>query len=133
MHHLLEGTLYVKIVPTTLPIPVDAPANRKHLSHLDGPPIKGPDGMRAANGKLIVQENGSGKFPRSRKWTRQVSLIKEGLNTPPSRACGRSSGLPRRGAASGVGANPNSLRNIANLARAAGGVAKRYSVTAKAE
>jgi hypothetical protein len=25
-------------------------------------PIKGPDGMRAANGKLIVAENGSGKI-----------------------------------------------------------------------
>ena len=25
-------------------------------------PIKGPDGMRAANGKLLVAENGSGKI-----------------------------------------------------------------------
>jgi hypothetical protein len=33
-------------------------------------PVKGPDGMRAASGKLIVAENGS------------VTVIKEELNTP---------------------------------------------------
>jgi len=26
-------------------------------------PVNGPDGMRAANGKLFLAENGGGKFP----------------------------------------------------------------------
>jgi hypothetical protein len=47
-------------------------------------PVKGPDGMRAANGKLIVAENGSGKISaivvngdRAR-----VTVLKDGLKTP---------------------------------------------------
>jgi hypothetical protein len=47
-------------------------------------PIKGPDGMRAANGKLIVAENGSGKISviTVHGDMASVTVIKEGLNTP---------------------------------------------------
>jgi hypothetical protein len=47
-------------------------------------PVKGPDGMRAANGKLLLAENGSGKISvitvNHDRGT--VTVIKEGLNTP---------------------------------------------------
>jgi hypothetical protein len=47
-------------------------------------PIKGPDGMRAANGKLLLAENASGKITaltvNGDKAT--VTVLKEGLNTP---------------------------------------------------
>jgi sugar lactone lactonase YvrE len=47
-------------------------------------PLKGPDGMRAAKGKLLVAENGSGKISvvtiQGDKGT--VTVIKEGLKTP---------------------------------------------------
>ena len=47
-------------------------------------PIKGQDGMRSANGKLIVAENGSGKISVITVNGDKVSvtLIMEGLNTP---------------------------------------------------
>ena len=46
-------------------------------------PIKGPDGMRAANGKLIVAENGSGKISvMTVNGDTAVTVIKDGLNTP---------------------------------------------------
>jgi hypothetical protein len=46
--------------------------------------VKGPDGMRAANGKLIVAENGSGKISvlTVNGDKASVTVIKEGLNTP---------------------------------------------------
>jgi hypothetical protein len=47
-------------------------------------PIKGPDGMRAANGKLFVAENGSGKISvlTVNGDKASVTVIKEGLKTP---------------------------------------------------
>jgi hypothetical protein len=47
-------------------------------------PVKGPDGMRAANGRLIVAENGGGKFPslRSIGDKASITVIKEGRKTP---------------------------------------------------
>ena len=47
-------------------------------------PIKGPDGMRAANGKLIVAENGSGQISviTVNGEKASVALIKDGLKTP---------------------------------------------------
>jgi hypothetical protein len=47
-------------------------------------PVKGPDGMRAANGKLIVAENASGKISALtvNGDKASVTVIKEGLNTP---------------------------------------------------
>src|SRR6202000_1085006 len=47
-------------------------------------PVKGPDGMRAANGKLLVAENGSGKISALTVNGDKASLtvLKDGLNTP---------------------------------------------------
>jgi DNA-binding beta-propeller fold protein YncE len=83
----LQGTLYVNNVMTNhiYRIPVDdagkpgAPVDIQ----LDRP-VKGPDGMRAANGKLLVAENGSGRISvisiDGNKGS--VTVIKEGLKTP---------------------------------------------------
>ncbi len=47
-------------------------------------PIKGPDGMRAANGKLFLTENGAGKIDMVtvNGETASVTVLKEGLATP---------------------------------------------------
>jgi hypothetical protein len=47
-------------------------------------PIKGPDGMRAANGKLFVAENGSGKITALTVTgdKARATVLKEGLDTP---------------------------------------------------
>jgi hypothetical protein len=52
--------------------------------HSPRQPIKGPDGMRSANGKLIVAENGSGKISviTVNGDKASVTVIIEGLNTP---------------------------------------------------
>ena len=55
-------------------------------------PVKGPDGMRAANGKLLVAENGSGKISviTVNGDKASVTVIKEGLeHADRSRARGR--------------------------------------------
>ncbi len=83
----LNGTLYVNnvIFNKLYRIPVDAAG--KPGTPVDiwmDQPVKGPDGMRAVNGKLIVAENGSGKISvltvSGDKAT--VTVIKEGLLTP---------------------------------------------------
>jgi len=83
----LNGTLYVNNVRSSkiYRVPVDAagkPAPAVEIT-LDQP-LRGPDGMRAANGKLLVAENGSGKISvitvTGDKGT--VTVIKEGLKTP---------------------------------------------------
>jgi hypothetical protein len=83
----LDGTLYVNnvIFNKLYRIPVDA--NGKPGDPIDiwmDQPVKGPDGMRAANGKLILAENASGKIAiltvNGDKAT--VTVIKDGLNTP---------------------------------------------------
>jgi hypothetical protein len=53
--------------------------------------IKGPDGMRAANGKLLVAENGSGKISviTVNGEKASVRVIKEGPRNQRSRARGR--------------------------------------------
>src|SRR3984893_4631821 len=61
----LDGVLYVNnvIFNKLYPIPVDA--SSKPGTPVDiwiDQPIKGPDGMRAANGKLLLAENGSGRI-----------------------------------------------------------------------
>jgi hypothetical protein len=83
----LNGTLYVNnvIFNKLYRIPVDA--SGKPGTPVDiwtDQPIKGPDGMRAANGKLIVAENGSGKISALavNGDKASVTVIKEGLNTP---------------------------------------------------
>jgi hypothetical protein len=47
-------------------------------------PVKGPDGMRAVHGKLLLAENGSGKIDviTVHGDKASIAVIKEGFNTP---------------------------------------------------
>ena len=83
----LNGTLYVNNVISSklYRIPVDAAGKAGQPVEISlDQPIKGPDGMRAANGKLLVAENGSGKISvitvDGDKGS--VTVIKDGLKTP---------------------------------------------------
>ncbi len=83
----LDGVLYVNnvIFNKLYRIPVDATG--KPGTPVDiwiDQPIKGPDGMRAANGKLILAENGSGKISALTINGDKASLtvLKDGLDTP---------------------------------------------------
>src|ERR1700723_210611 len=83
----LDGTLYVNnVISNNLyRIPVDA--SGKPGEPVDiwmDQPVKGPDGMRAVNGKLLVAENGSGKISMItvNGDKASVTVIKEGLKTP---------------------------------------------------
>jgi hypothetical protein len=83
----LNGTLYVNNVFSNnlYRIPVDATGKPgQPVDIWMDQPIKGPDGMRAANGKLLVAENGSGKISviTVNGDKASVTVIKEGLNTP---------------------------------------------------
>ncbi len=83
----LDGTLYVNNVffNKLYRIPVDAAGKPgQPVDIWMDQPIKGPDGMRAANGKLFVAENGSGKISAItvNGDKASVTVIKEGLNTP---------------------------------------------------
>jgi hypothetical protein len=83
----LDGALYVNNVFSNnlYRIPVDAAGKAgQPVDIWMDQPIKGPDGMRAANGKLIVAENGSGKISilTVNGDKASVTVIKEGLNTP---------------------------------------------------
>ena len=83
----LNGTLYVNNVFSNnlYRIPVDAAGKAgEPVDIWMDQPIKGPDGMRAAHGKLIVAENGSGKISviTVNGDKASVTVIKEGLNTP---------------------------------------------------
>jgi len=60
----LNGTRCVKNVSQTISnasksMPRQSEAARRYWMDQ---PVKGPDGMRAANGKLFVAENGSGRI-----------------------------------------------------------------------
>ncbi len=83
----LNGTLYVNnvIFNKLYRIPVDAAG--KPQDPVDiwmDQPVKGPDGMRAANGKLLVAENGSGKISAItiNGDKASVTVLKDGLKTP---------------------------------------------------
>ncbi|HSS99175.1 MAG TPA: hypothetical protein VLK33_19205 [Terriglobales bacterium] len=83
----LDGVLYVNnvIFNKLYRIPVDA--SGKAGAPVDiwvDQPIKGPDGMRAANGKLLLAENASGKITALtvNGDKASVTLIKDGLDTP---------------------------------------------------
>jgi len=83
----LNGTLYVNnVISNNLyRIPVDAAG--KAETPIDiwmDQPVKGPDGMRAAKGKLLVAENGSGKISAItvNGDKASVTVLKEGLMTP---------------------------------------------------
>src|SRR6202050_625665 len=83
----LNGTLYVNNVFSNnlYRIPVDAAGKAgEPVDIWMDQPIKGPDGMRSANGKLIIAENGSGKISviTVNGDKASVSVIMEGLNTP---------------------------------------------------
>ena len=83
----LNGILYVNNVFSNnlYRIPVDAAGKAgEPVDIWMDQPIKGPDGMRAANGKLIVAENGSGKISviTVNGDKASVTVIKDGLNTP---------------------------------------------------
>jgi hypothetical protein len=83
----LNGVLYVNNVffNTLYRIPVDA--SGKPGAPVDiwmDAPVKGPDGMRAANGKLLLSENGAGKIDilTIDGDKAHVTVLKDGLNTP---------------------------------------------------
>src|ERR1700730_2202850 len=83
----LDGTLYVNNVFSNnlYRIPVDAAGKAgQPVDIWMDQPIKGPDGMRAANGKLIVAENASGKISviTVNGDKASISTIMEGLNMP---------------------------------------------------
>jgi hypothetical protein len=83
----LDGVLYVNnvVFNKLYRIPVDAAG--KPGTPVDiwiDQPIKGPDGMRAAKGKLLVAENGRGKISALTINGDKASLtvLKDGLDTP---------------------------------------------------
>jgi hypothetical protein len=83
----LDGVLYVNnVISNNLyRIPVDSSGKAgQPVDIWMDQPVKGPDGMRAANGKLIVAENGSGKISAItvNGDKASVTVLKEGLNTP---------------------------------------------------
>jgi sugar lactone lactonase YvrE len=83
----LNGTLYVNnvIFNKLYRIPVDAAGKPGDPVDIwTDQPIKGPDGMRAANGKLLLAENGSGKITELtiNGDKASVTVLKDGLKTP---------------------------------------------------
>lgn len=83
----LDRTLYVNNVISSklYRIPVDAAGKAGQPVEIPtDQPMKGPDGMRAANGKLLVAENGSGKISviTVSGDKASITVIKEGLKTP---------------------------------------------------
>jgi hypothetical protein len=83
----LDGVLYVNnvIFNKLYRIPVDAAG--KPGTPVDiwmDQPVRGPDGMRAANGKLYVAENGSGTIAAMtvNGDKASVTVLREGLKTP---------------------------------------------------
>jgi sugar lactone lactonase YvrE len=83
----LDGTLYVNnvVFNKLYRIPVDADGKPgKPVDIWMDQPVMGPDGMRAANGKLIVAENASGKISAITVHgdKASVTVLKDGLTTP---------------------------------------------------
>jgi hypothetical protein len=82
----LDGTLYVNnvVFNKLYRIPVEGGKPGDPVDIWMDQPVKGPDGMRAANGKLLLAENGSGIVSaltiNGDKAT--VTVLKDGLNTP---------------------------------------------------
>lgn len=83
----LNGTLYVNNVIFNklyrIPVGADGKPGQPVDIWMDQP-VKGPDGMRAANGKLFVAENGSGIIASMtvNGDKASVTMLKEGLKTP---------------------------------------------------
>jgi sugar lactone lactonase YvrE len=83
----LNGTLYVNnvVFNKLYRIPVDAAGKPgRPVDIWMDQPVKGPDGMRSANGKLFVAENGSGKISAITVDgdKASVTVLKDGLKTP---------------------------------------------------
>ena len=83
----LDGVLYVNnvIFNKLYRIPVDAAGKPgQPVDIWMDQPVKGPDGMRAAHGKIFVAENGSGKISALTITgdKASVTVLKEGLKTP---------------------------------------------------
>jgi sugar lactone lactonase YvrE len=83
----LDGTLYVNNVfsNSLYRIPVDAAGKAGiPVDIWMDQPVKGPDGMRAANGKLLLAENGSGRISiiTVHGDKASITVIKEGFKTP---------------------------------------------------
>ena len=83
----LNGVLYVNNVffSTLYRIPVDASGKPSAPVNIwMDAPVKGPDGMRAANGKLFVAENGAGKVDALAitGGTAHVVVLEDRLKTP---------------------------------------------------
>lgn len=83
----LDGTLYVNNVFFNKLYRVPVGADGKPGTPVDiwmDAPVHGPDGMRAANGKLFVAANGSGEISSLtiNGDTAHVTVIKNGLKTP---------------------------------------------------
>src|SRR3954468_12961360 len=83
----LNGTLYVNnvVFNKLYRIPVDAAGKPGQPEDIwMDQPVKGPDGMRAANGKLFLAENASGKISvlTVNGDKASVTVLKEGLKTP---------------------------------------------------
>jgi len=83
----LDGTLYLNNVITSkiYRVPVDAAGKAgQPVEVLLDQPIKGPDGMRATKGKLLLAENASGKIDVITVSGDKASVktVVEGLNTP---------------------------------------------------
>jgi sugar lactone lactonase YvrE len=83
----LDGTLYANNVFSNnlYRIPVDASGKAgQPVDIWMDQPVKGPDGMRAVNGRLLLAENGSGKIDviTVNGDKASVTVIKDGLKTP---------------------------------------------------
>ncbi len=104
----LDGTLYVNnVISNNLyRIPVDASGKAgQPVDIWMDQPVKGPDGMRAANGKLFVAENGSGKISviTVHGDKASITVIKEGLKTPTAvEPAGETLWIAERGAGKAV-------------------------------
>jgi sugar lactone lactonase YvrE len=83
----LDGVLYVNnvIFSKVYRIPFDASGKpgRPVDIWMDAP-VRGPDGMRAANGKLFIAANGTGQVVSLTIHgdTAHVTVLKDGLDTP---------------------------------------------------
>jgi len=83
----LDGTLYANNVFFNKLYRIPTDADGKPGTPVDiwmDAPVRGPDGMRAANGKLFVAANGSGRITSLSITgdTAHVTVIKDGLKTP---------------------------------------------------
>jgi sugar lactone lactonase YvrE len=104
----LNGTLYVNSVFFNKLWRVDMGADGKPKTPVDiwmDAPVKGPDGMRAANGKIFMSENGAGKIDAVTITgdTAHITVLKDGLNTPTAaEPAGNTLWIAERGAGKAV-------------------------------